>query len=539
MNRYLKVGLLIALVAAAVGVYGPGLGYPIFFDDRNFFERGGMYRLVLDGFSLSPRWLPYFTMTWTDLVFDNGVLAQRSVSLGIHLLTAFVLYSLVRQVSNHVAPHRNNERAACAAAVLFVLHPLAVYAIGYLIQRTILMATLFGLLTLSAYFDGLVTRKKMYFVFSALFYLLSVFSKEHAILIPAAALALTPLAGPITSRSLRQLWLPVSLYAAIAILVAMSYQGLVGDVYEPLAAPLVEQHLPTQSPALIWGLSVLTQAALFFKYLGLMLIPYPGWMSIDMRVPFATSLWEPKYVLGALALLAYGMGALYWLLRGGRRGLVGFALLAPLLLFAVEFSAVRIQEPFVLYRSYLWLAPLFLLLPAVSSGLSDKVFWPLLLLIAFAFAHASSDRLRTFSDSFALWDDAVKKLPDERALGSARAHSSRGYGNASRGELRASIGDFERALRVDPKYGDAYQNRAWVYAKLGDYEAALRDANTLIQLYPDELKAYSLRGRIYRDMGDFDRAIADYTYACDRKWMGACLALTITRQQQAAERASE
>lgn len=535
MHKHLKVGLFVGLIAAAATVYWPGFQYPTFFDDTNFFQGGGMYRLVLDGFTLSPRWLPYFSMAWTDLVFDSGVLAQRIVNFFIHVLTAFVLYAFVKQLSNHVAPHRNNERAAFAAALLFVLHPLAVYAAGYLIQRTILMATLFGLLSLSAYFDGLVTRKKMYFVLSALFYLLSVFSKEHAILIPLAALALTPLAGPLTSRSWRQLLLPIALYAVIAIMVAINYRGVVGEIYEPYAAPLVDQQLALQSPTLIWGLSVVTQASLFFKYLGMMLIPYPGWMSIDMRVPFAISLWQPKYFLGVLAFLVYGVGALFWLLRGGRRGLVGFALLAPLLLFVVEFSAVRIQEPFVLYRSYLWLAPLFLLLPALSSTLPDKVFWPLLLAVAFAFAYASSDRLHTFSDGYALWDDAVRKLPDERALGSARAYSGRGYERVMRGSLEASLEDFERALRVDPKYGDAYQNRAWVYAKLGDYQAALRDADTLIRIYPERLKAYALRGRIYREMGDYDRAIADYTYACDRKWMGACLALAVTRQQQVAE----
>jgi tetratricopeptide (TPR) repeat protein len=267
-----------------------------------------------------------------------------------------------------------------------------------------------------------------------------------------------------------------------------------------------------------------------------MLLPNPGWMSIDMRVPFVASLWEPKYVLGALAFFLYGVSMLFWLLRGGRRGLIGFAFLAPLLLFAVEFSAVRIQEPFVLYRSYLWMPPLFLLLPAISCRLPNKIFWPSLLLAALAFAYATNDRLKSFSDGFAMWDDAVQKLPDEQALGSARAHSSRGYGNAMRGELGAALGDFERALRVDPEYRDAYQNRMWVYRKLGDSQAALRDADALIRLYPNEPKFHALRGGIYREMGDFDRAIADFAHACDQGSTGACLALALTRQQQATAR---
>ncbi|MEW5968109.1 MAG: hypothetical protein AB1720_14130 [Pseudomonadota bacterium] len=538
MPRWLKFPLAALLVAIAFGVYWDSLRNPLFFDDKNLFERGHIYLLFLDGFSFTPRWLPYFMMAWTELIFDDALIVQRGISLGIHLLTAFVLYAFVKQVSNHVAPHRNNERAALAVALLFVLHPLAVYAVGYLIQRTILMATLFGLLALSTYFDGLVTRKKSYFAFSALFYLLSVFSKEHAILIPAAALALTPLATPITRQTLRLVWLPAMLYGAIAVLVVLKYQNLLGQVYEPQAASMVGSQLSAQGQATVWGLSVLTQISLFFKYLGLMLVPYPGWMSIDMRVPFATSYGEPKYVLGMLACVAYVTIAAFWLLRGGRRGMVGFALLAPLLLFAVELSAVRIQEPFVLYRAYLWMAPLFLLLPAISYRLPGKVFWPLILAIVVAFAYGTSDRLHTFSDGFLLWDDAVRKLPHEQAPGSARAHSSRGYGNVMRGELRASLDDFERAIRVDPTHQHAYQTRVWVYKKLGDFESALRDANTMVRLFPEDPKAYTLRGAVYRDMGDYDRAIADLAWACDRKWIGACLALAVTRQQQAAAQAS-
>ncbi len=540
MTRWLKFSFAAFLVAIAFGVYWDSLRNPLFFDDENMFERGRIFMLFLEGFSFSPRWLPYFMMAWTELIFEDAIFFQRSISLGFHVLTAFVLYAFVKQVSNHVAPHRNNERAALAVALLFVLHPLAVYAVGYLIQRTILMATLFGLLALSTYFDGLVTRNKTYFFFSALFYLLSVFSKEHAILVPAAALALTPLAAPLKRHTWRQLWLPVSLYAAIAILVVIRYRGgVLGEVYEPLAAPLVEQHLPIQSPGQIWGLSVLTQTALFFKYMGLMLIPNPGWMSIDMRVPIAVSLWEPRYVLGLCAFLVYGVMAVWLLMQRGRRGLVGFALLAPLLLFAVEFATVRIQEPFVLYRSYLWMAPVFLVVPALSNALPGKIFWPLILAVALAFAYASNDRLKSFSDGYMLWDDAVRKLPDERVLGSARAHSNRGAWNVRRGALQEAVNDFTRALNVDPNYKDAYQNRAWAFMKLGDHEAALHDANTMIRLYPQDPRAYTLRGTIYRSRGDLELAIVDYAHACQQKWTGACLVLEMTRQQQAATRPAQ
>ena len=531
MQARWKVMFSVLFMVAVVGLYWPSLHAPVFFDDIGFFKHNGLNNLFIQGFVFEIRWLPYFLTAWADLIFDDKIFAQRSINVGLHLATAFVLYALVKQVSNHAAPHRNNERAALAAALLFLLHPLAVYAVGYLIQRTILMATLFGLLALNTYFDGLVTRKKAYFLFSALFYFLSAFSKEHAVLIPLAALALTPLAIPITRQTWRQLALPFSLFLPIAILVVIKSQSNLGRVYEPLAEQLVILRGGYESQAVLWLLSVMTQASLFFKYILLTLIPNPGWMSVDMRVPFAESLWQPKYLLGVVALAAYGMTALLWLFKGGRRGLFGFALLAPLLLFAVEFSTVRIQEPFVLYRAYLWIPLLFLLIPGLTYAVPDKLFWPVIMIVALAFMASSSDRLKSFSNSYTLWDDAVRKLPGELPPGSARTYNNRGLQNMQRGNLRAAIADFTHSLRVDPEYKLAYQNRAFAYMKAGAHLAAIRDAETVARLYPKDPNNLILLGAIYRGAGQLDRAMANFEIACKQGLLVACIELDETKRR--------
>jgi len=526
MFMRLRLLLPVLLIAATLGLYWPSLHYAPFFDDVNFFEAGRLQHIFLEGFAFHPRWLPYFLTAWVDLIFEDHLFAQRCINVGLHLMTAFVLYSLIFRIAEHVAPHPHNRRAALVAALLFLLHPLAVYAVGYLIQRTILMSALFGLLTLSTFFDGLVTRKKAYFIFSALFYFLSSFSKEHALLIPAAALALTPLAGPLNRRMWHQLVLPSALYLVIAVLVVIKKYSIIGAVYEPFSESLVRQHGSGNDTLQLWGLSVMTQATLFFKYMGLALIPNPGWMSIDMRVPFAVQFGQPKYLLGVLGLAAYTVTTVFWLLKGGRRGLVGYALLAPLLLFAVEFSTVRIQEPFVLYRSYLWILLLFLAIPPISHALPDRLFWPIALAIALVFAFASSDRLRSFSSTYALWDDAVKKLPDEHVSGAARVYTNRGIQLMKRGELAGAIDDFTRALGVDPGYRIALTGRAYAYLKQDKYEAALAEAGGLIRLYPDEGDGYIVRGKIHRTRGDWTRAQADFEYGCQKmKNPAVCVSL--------------
>ena len=526
-----NLSLFILVMAAGVGLYLPSLHHPVFFDDIFFFNRNRLNDIFIAGFDFKTRWLPYFLTAWVDLIFDDKILAQRIFSLVLHLLTGFMLYTLIKQVSSHAAPHRNNERAALAAALLFLLHPLAVYAVGYLIQRTILMATLFGLLSLNTYFDGLISRRKSYFVFAAFFYFLAVFSKEHAVLIPMAALALTPLAFPITRQNCALLVLPFALYTPIAAWVIFEKLGILGHSYEELAAPLISLRDLNESPQMLWLLSVVTQAALYFKYLGLTLIPNPGWMSVDMRVPFADHLGQPKYIFGLLAFVTTGFAGLILLLRRGRHGLVGFALLAPWLLFVVEMSTVRIQEPFVLYRTYLWIPLLFMSIPALTYMWSDRLFWFGTLLAALALAIASTDRLKSFSSHYILWDDAVRKLPSTSMPGSARAYNNRCQQNLHRGQLLAAIADCTLALQVDPKYKLAYRNRAFAYMKHGDIHSALLDAQTVVWRYPDDPHSFTLLGAIYKGAGQIEKAIVNFEIGCKRKSLAACVELEDLRSR--------
>src|SRR5690606_9537638 len=101
-------------------------------------------------------------------------------------------------------------------------------------------------------------------------------------------------------------------------------------------------------------LSAATQAGLFFKYAALWLWPNPAGMSIDLRVDFATGASVGWIGAKLAAYVACGALAVSALLRRGAAGIAGFGLLYAWVLFAVMFSAVLFQEPFVLYRSYLW-----------------------------------------------------------------------------------------------------------------------------------------------------------------------------------------
>lgn len=519
-----KISILLLCAIPTFALYFPYLHNPLFFDDLPFFKNGILEDIFLAGFSFNIRWLPYFTTAWIHLIFDNDIVIQRSINLVLHLATGAMLYTLIKQISNHVAPHRNNDRAALAAALLFLLSPIAVYAVGYLMQRSIVMATLFGLLALNTYFDGLVTRKKAYFIFSAGFYLLSAFSKQHAVLLPAVALALTPLAISINRHTLKQLIFPLALYLPIFVLIILKSKSEVGQVYEALGNNFLTEHVGSPDAHLAWALSAITQSGLFFKYLLFTIFPNPNWMSIDMRVPFAQQLTQPKYVVAVIAFLAYGITSLVLLFKGGRRALIGFALISPWLLFGVEFSTIRIQEPFVLYRAYLWIPLLFLLVPVLTNKLSNKLFWILILSIAIAYALSARDRLQSFTTTLALWEDAVHKLPaDLNVPGAERPYFNRANEYMAAKKRLAAIADYSQAIKLNPELGTLYLSRGYAYWQEKNYALATQDINTIIRLEPNNLNAYYVGGLISKSAGFDTEATKKFEIACKMKSIPACM----------------
>ena len=73
-----------------------------------------------------------------------------------------------------------------------------------------------------------------------------------------------------------------------------------------------------------------------------------------------------------------------------------------------------------------------------------------------------------------------------------------------------AISDCSQAIRLDPKYADAYNNRGNYYKARGETDRAISDYNEAIRLKPNDPIPYNGRGNAYRAKHDNDRAIADY-----------------------------
>ena len=66
---------------------------------------------------------------------------------------------------------------------------------------------------------------------------------------------------------------------------------------------------------------------------------------------------------------------------------------------------------------------------------------------------------------------------------------------------KEAIGDFDKAIELNPEDAAAYNNRGNAKADLTQYKEAIADYDKAIELKPEDAQAYNNRGLAYREVG--------------------------------------
>ncbi|NBS46114.1 MAG: tetratricopeptide repeat protein [Betaproteobacteria bacterium] len=459
--EWLAAAFLVALCAA---IYLPHLGAELVFDDARLTD-GSIFGVYGGVESIRQRFLSYGSFVWLQNLLGEGWWKQRIVNLGLHAVACAGVYALTRELLS--AQAQVVQRATLMLCVgVFALHPVAVYATGYLVQRSILMATLFTAWGLFAAARGLRTGAVAWALVALVLYALAVLSKEHAI---TAVLCLVPLYVYLRKPSLRGVGIGL-LVLALAAGAAFSflypiYRDFLGTAFDERSQAYLRQ-LEALQPGITakaHGLSVANQAWLFFRYGLFWWFPNVLDMSLDLRPAFPLSMLAPASLAG-LAGYALTLAACIWAVvrREGTLQLAALLVLMPLLIFSTEFVLVWIQDPFVLYRSYLWAIVMpglvYLLVTSLMQPRAQLVLLGIVCLVLTALAFERANSLRT---SFSAWDDAARKVDmgaPANAVGRWRAFLNRGSELLERGSAQSAIADFDTAVKLGEPDGSAAMN---------------------------------------------------------------------------------
>lgn len=440
LGRIYAVGGLLIVTLLIICTYSRFTGNPAVFDDHNIITNLAAYDYALTPFGATTRTFPYFSIGFIQVIAQGDSSWNRWFNIALFGLSVVALYFfLLRSMAR--APYSQTIElrwAILCTCLWFALNPVAVYAVAYLIQRTILMAALFSIVAATLYLRAQQHDRNPDILSAALFTSLAMICKEHAVLLPVAILALTPLARDwsrivaIRAASFLLFLLPICYWT-------ISHRSnLVGTNYEIYAGEVLSQMTP---PSIFdfaggtWVMSIATQLGLFLRYAFLWFVPNPSFLSADLRIDFP-AYWQGIWgFLGVAAVLAAGLLSLRITFKKEvspmlRIGAAAFLYAA--ILYGVELSVVRVQEPFVLYRSFLW-APAYALLLcglllACSRWLRARnhkawlAFCIAVPLACLAMIPWTQDRLQSFSSEEAIWQDALQKLPSPTVAGADRIY---------------------------------------------------------------------------------------------------------------------
>src|SRR5205085_4676624 len=128
-------------------------------------------------------------------------------------------------------------------------------------------------------------------------------------------------------------------------------------------------------------------------------------------------------------------------------------------LFLTELASVRFQEPFVLYRSYLW-APGYILMGAAlcrARPLKPVLIFSIPALVIFIFL--ARDRLQSLTTDGTLWKDAAAKLQSHPIPGDDRIFYNRGLEYQREKKYSEALQDISYAIGKNPDKSPLYYAR--------------------------------------------------------------------------------
>ncbi len=444
---------VLAILLSTLLIYWPGLSGPFVLDDmQNIVAvhldhmdwQAFVYTVTHNSSGMLGRVVSISSFALSGVQYGLDPWGYKFQNLLLHLCNGLLLLRLLFLTLQQITPSRSrDQQLLCAVLVsaFWLLHPLQVSTVLYVVQRMTILSTLFMLAALLCYFEARTQSEAsprywlLAFVCYPLLQLLAVFSKENGALLPLFILVFEAL----VFRSLRAPRLLAQRHQ-LFLLGAMVLPLLAGGLYLLTHFSTVVDY---SSRNFTLAERLMSQLHVLPFYLKLILLPRVRDMSLFHDDFPVTAAFDPLTVL--LLLLLVGTVAAIWLLRR-RAPVLAFGLAWFLVSHMLESTIIPLELVFE-HRNYLAVAGILLpVIYLVVSYKEQKLALALLGLFALVFLLQTFSRVQEWSNEELMDAQAVADHPD-----SSRARTTMANVLATQGKFDESKQQLEAAALIDPQ----------------------------------------------------------------------------------------
>jgi tetratricopeptide (TPR) repeat protein len=441
----------------------------------------------------------YHPLAMTSLMLDyamggrpDDLRAFHRTSLALHVLNTMLIVLLIYRLFGSMIP-------AGIIGLAFGLHPLTVEPTAWVGERKTLLAAFFALSCVLSYVQYVRHKGRAWIASSLVCFLLALLSKPTATMLPLVLLLLDywPLRR-LGFQSLREK-APFLFLALIFGALTIISQHQVGGIGETTASDYLRWPLRACYTLAFYLVKIARPTNLSCIY------PQPG--------PFTVS--NPVVLLAVVCVAALS-AVVVAARRRTRAPLVGWLIfviaLAPTL-GLVKYTWV------ITFDNYVYLPALGFLVVLGSGltsiwtarhhGIAPKVLCVVLgLLILTAETRGTRMALRNWTDSLTLYRHMERVAPDSPVVQNR-------LGILLDGETThpEAIRHMQRALQLEPAYGDAHYNLGIVLASSGNIDESIRHFQMAVALMPESPDAAYNLGLSLRLANRLDEAAAQFRQA--------------------------
>jgi len=425
-----------------------------------------------------------------------------------HILTSFLVFLIASLLAK-------NKKVALAAALIFVSHPIQTESVTYIAGRRDILCALFFFLGFFSFLRFRESKTKGYLFLFFLSYVLSIFTKEMGVTLPAIVLLYDLIWDPSDQKQGTRVLRHPPARLALRIRVVLRNHWVFYLSFFVVALLFTFYKVVLKNPSLqkeFYGGSILsnflTVLNIWVFYIRMMIFPVS--LNVAHSFPISQSILEFRTLISLILLVSLFVLLVNLLKRRSLYSFCGFWFFVTLLPVSHIFPHHELVAEHYLYLPCFGFS---LTLGLLTVYFSEKDRWkpfPSLVLSALLlfYSYQTVNRNRDWKNYLTLWSDAAKKSPENVR---ARTNLVAGYIRyrlydraimESLDMLREGLGNYE-----------THQNLGLAYWMMGKSKEAMEQYRRSIEMRENNPKAYMGLGTIWMAQRDPDRAIEAFRKA--------------------------